>query len=278
MATYDTPRPVRIRLEFGAGSVTIAATDTTVTTVELHAADGDPDGAAAVAATVIEARGDEVLVLVPRRWRARRAPHLVLSMTVPAGSPLHAEVASASLVATGRLGRSDVTSGSGDVTLEQVDGDARIMTGSGDIAVESVRADSHLRAGSGAVRVDDAGGSLRVGTGSGDVRVGHARGDFTGKSGSGDLLLEHAAGSVAMASGSGSLRVERIGGGTLSATTASGQVDVGVAGHTATWLDLQTVTGRVDSALEESAPPAPGEPVLELRAKTVSGNMRVRRV
>lgn len=276
--TFDTPAPVLVRIEFGAGTVSIDAADTLITTVELEPIGDDRASRDAAEATIIEHHGEEVLVKVPRRWRALRAPRLALRMTVPAASRLSAEIGSADVVAAGRYGATEISAGSGDVSLATVDGDARLTSGSGDIAVGLVTGASRLRSGSGSVRVDDTRGSMHVSSGSGDVTVAHLAADFTGKTGSGNVRVDHAGGAVAMSSGSGSLRVGRIGDGEVSAKTASGDVEVGVADGVAAWLDLQTISGRLDNTLEESGPPARGEPVVKLSATTVSGDMRVHRV
>ncbi len=275
---FDTPTPVLVRLEFGAGSVHIDAVDTDTATVDLQPVGNDRSSQEAADAAVVEQRGDEIFVKVPRRWRGLRAPRLALRMTVPTSSRLSAEISSADLIATGCFGVSEISTGSGDVTIDVVDGDARITSGSGDITIAAVHGNSQIRAGSGDVRVDVAGGSIHVGTGSGDIFAGRVDVDFVGKSGSGDVRVDDARGSVSMGSGSGNLRVGRIGQGKVSAKAASGDVEVGVSDGAAVWLDLKTVSGRLERELEESGPPEAGQPVVELRASTVSGNMRVYRV
>jgi DUF4097 and DUF4098 domain-containing protein YvlB len=277
MHTFDTPGPVTVRLEFGAGSVAVDATDTTTTTVDLQPVTDDDESRAAVEATVIEQRGQEILVKVPRGRMLRRNPQLALRMVVPSGTRLSAEVGSADVVASGRYGTSDVKAGSGDVTMATIDGDARVASGAGDVTLTAVTGAGHLRAGSGNVRLDDVGGDMSVGTGSGDVTVGRAGADLLVKTGSGDIRVNDAEGSVTMHSGSGNLTVERVGGGKVSAKSASGDVEVGVSTGSVAWLDLNSVSGRIDSALDEGDAPAAGELVVEIRASSVSGDVRVRR-
>lgn len=278
--TFATPRPVHVRVELGAGTVTIDASgaDSASSVVELAAADDHPDGPAAVAATAIDQHGDELLVKVPRPWRGHRAPPLALRMAVPAESRLSIDVTAADVAVTGRVGTSALNAGSGDVTVATVEGDVRISSGSGDIEVGSVAGAAKLRAGSGTVRVGHTATSAHVGTGSGDVTIERADGDVLAKSGSGDLRIGRAQGSAALSSGSGHLFVDRIGAGSLSAKTASGHVEVGVGDGVVVWLDVQTVSGDIGSTLAESDAPVAGEPVLELRARTVSGDIRIHRV
>ena len=277
MHHFDTTGPVRLRLEFGAGDVALEASDTTTTTVDLQPIGDDDESREAVDQTIIEQRGDEILVKVPRGRRLRRSPKLRLRMNLPLGSQLSAELQSADLVATGEYGTSDVSSGSGDVSVTTVAGDARVMTGSGDVALELVTGACQLKAGSGSVRIRDAGGVTNVGTGSGDVLVARAGADVSVKSGSGDVRVDEATGSVALVSGSGNLQVGRVGAGKVSAKAASGDVHIGVAAGTAAWLDLNTISGDVVNGLDDTAPPVAGDPVVEIRATTVSGDVLIRR-
>lgn len=276
MHHFDTTGPIRLRLEFGAGDVTLDASDTTTTTVDLQPIGEDDESRDAVERTIIEQRGDEIVVKVPRGRLLRRTPKLRLRMVLPLGSRVSAELQSADLVATGEYGTSDVSSGSGDVTVTTIAGDARVTSGSGDVALDVVTGACQLKSGSGSVRLESACGSTNVGTGSGDVVVGHAA-DVSVKSGSGAVRVDHADGSVVLLSGSGDLQVGRVVSGKVSAKAASGDVQIGVAAGTAAWLDLNTVSGDVVNALDDATAPADGERVVEIRATTVSGDVLIRR-
>ncbi len=277
MHHFDTTGPIRLRLEFGAGDVTLDASDTTTTTVDLQPIGDDDESRDAVERTIVEQRGDEIVVKVPRGRLLRRSPKLRLRMVMPLGSRLSAELQSADLVATGEYGTSDVSSGSGDVTVTTIAGDARVTSGSGDVALDVVTGACQLKSGSGSVRLESACGATNVGTGSGDVVVGHAAADVSVKSGSGDVRVDHADGSVVLMSGSGDLHVGRVVSGKVSAKAASGDVQIGVAAGTAAWLDLNTVSGDVVNGLDDATAPADGERVVEIRATTVSGDVLIRR-
>jgi DUF4097 and DUF4098 domain-containing protein YvlB len=277
MHHFDTTGPIRLRLEFGAGDVSLDASDTTTTTVDLQPVGDDDESRAAIDQTIVEQRGDEIFVKVPRGRLLRRSPKLRLRMVLPVGSTVSAELQSADLVATGEYGTTDVSSGSGDVTVTTIAGDARVTMGSGDVALALVTGTCQLKAGSGSVRVERAGGATNVGTGSGDVVVARAAADVSVKSGSGDVRVDDAVGSVVVMSGSGNLQIGRVAAGKVSAKAASGDVQIGVAAGTAAWLDLNTISGDVVNGLEDATAPAPGEPVVEIRATTVSGDVLIRR-
>ena len=78
MHRFPTPTPPRLVVEFRAGSVLIETADVDETTVDLRDRNGD-DSSEAVAATVIEQRGRDIVVRVPDRLRVlSRTPQLDL--------------------------------------------------------------------------------------------------------------------------------------------------------------------------------------------------------
>ena len=94
-----------------------------------------------------------------------------------------------------------------------------------------------------------------VKTGSGDLRVGESHDDVSLSTGSGDFVVDH---------------VHR---GRLSAKGASGDVRVGIPAGLPVWTDLSTVSGRIRSALDGAGQPDEGQDHVEVRAKTVSGDI-----
>ena len=178
---------------------------------------------------------------------------------VPDGLEYVIKTGSADVSISADMGRSKISSGSGDITIgSAVDLDCR--TGSGDISVS---------------RVD--GNGARLGSGSGDVSVGEVNCPITAKSGSGEIIVKSVRGAGLQAnSGSGDI--------TVSATTASvdlraasGSLTVGIADNLPAWLDLNSVSGDVRIGLESTIQPEPGEPYITVRARTASGDISIHR-
>jgi hypothetical protein len=65
--------------------------------------------------------------------------------------------------------------------------------------------------------------------------------------------------------------------GQILAETGFGKVEIGVLDGVAAWLDLDTRFGRVQSDLDRTERPAPGEDAVEVRARTAFGDLTVRR-
>jgi len=101
-------------------------------------------------------------------------------LRVPRGTPVQVRTGSGTLTLDG-TGEVDADTGSGDVRLAAVEGDAEVRTGSGSITVDGVR-----------------GRSVTVRTGSGDITMTRAEvAVVDGRSGSGDTLPRVEAGPAA---------------------------------------------------------------------------------
>jgi len=276
---FETTEPVRLRVEAGSGEIRINASDTDRTTVDIQPATADTDAAyELVDRTLVEQRGDQVVVEVPRRGVGflRRSPALAITVGLPEGSSIDATADSADLRTTGPLGTVRTRSGSGDVLLDDVV-DANAQSGSGDVDIDRANGTIRVQAGSGSINARTVGGTCSVGTGSGDVRVENASGAVQVSTASGNVAVDDAGNDVTIDSASGDSHVGRVRRGQVKVTSASGDVHVGVLDGTPVWLDVASVSGSVQSALDGGAPPEEGEDSVALRVNTVSGDITLTR-
>jgi len=81
-----------------------------------------------------------------------------------------------------------------------------------------------------------------------------------------------------MATGSGDFLLDHAKRGRITAKGASGDVVVGIPTGVPVWTDLTTVSGRIRSSLEGAGQPDEGQDHVELRAKTVSGDIVLNQV
>jgi DUF4097 and DUF4098 domain-containing protein YvlB len=277
---FATPTPPRLRIEFRSGAISIRTDDVDETTVELVGRRDDDATARLIAETLIEQRGDTIVVLVPRRSGGifSRPHDLDLTIRAPRRAALAIESATADLSAHGEFGTSSVQSGTGDVTIDHITETARVRAGSGDIRIETIDGDADITAGSGDVHLGRVGGTVSVTTGSGDVRLGAGGVALDVKTGSGDVRVDVAPTQVSAKTGSGDLRIESVRRGEIRARTASGDIWAGVPTGTAAWLDVRTVTGRVSSELDQSGDPADDEDRVRLQLETVTGDIDLVRI
>jgi len=102
-----------------------------------------------------------------------------------------------------------------------------------------------------------------------DVRINTA---------SGDVKFEQIEGEARIDSASGDVQIERVGSAKMN--SASGDVDVGIAKGSRLWVEAQSLSGDTSSELElESGSPVASDegPLVELKARTLSGDINVRR-
>jgi hypothetical protein len=269
--TFDTPGPLRLYLELPAGDIQIDTVEgATTTTVDLEALTSD--GRELVDQAVVEAasRGDghEVRVEVRARYgffiSFSRGPHVRLRVSCPPGADVVVFSKSADIEAHGRYGDFEVKTASGDASIDEVGGNAWVKSASGDLSLHEVH------------------GTTQVQTASGDVAVQIARGDVVVKAVSGDLWIRDAGASVHANTVSGDVRLEAVVAGTIELQAVSGDVYVAVRRGSQVYVDANTVSGSTNSELEladapQETEPQADAPMVEVRAKTVSGDIMIAR-
>jgi DUF4097 and DUF4098 domain-containing protein YvlB len=269
---FETPEPVDLYVELGKGSLSVTATDTSATTVDVVGRDAEQ----------VEVRqdGKQISVVSPKGNRGLFGgePSYVVTISLPTRSNTVVKTGSADIGFDGVFGAGQIRSGSGDCRLDSFDGPLIIETGSGDIALERAGAELRVKSGSGDVEVTHAESVMSVSTGSGDVEIGSTNGQAVVKTGSGDLEIGHASDGVSMSTGSGDMKIASATKGKFSAKGASGDVQIGIPAGIPVWTDLTTVSGTIHSDLRGAGQPEPGQDYIELRAKTVSGDIELHEV
>jgi len=260
---FETPNPLDVSVRNQAGSVEITAADVTETSVEI--VPNDSRGAELAERTRVQLSEDagRLRIDVPDR-RMLRQPSLEIIVTVPTGSSVDVETATADVQTRGVLDSATVTTASADVSLSHVSGRLEVTSASGDIHVGRGEGPVRVRTASGDVRLDESMDEASVQTASGDVLIGRLMGELTSRSASGDVIIGSAAA------------------GSVQAKTMSGDVIVGVASGLLLWLDVNSLSGEVDSQLgpERTTNPDAGadrEPDLRITASTMSGDVLLRR-
>jgi hypothetical protein len=262
---FPADGPQQIHVELHSGDLTVVAQAVDQVTVEVAGGGADE--------VVVERRGDDIAVVAPRRTGfLSPRPRLSVTVTAPVGSHLVARLGSAGVTTTGRLGAVRIVTGSGEVSVGEVE-QALVKTGSGDIRVLDVGGECELKAGSGEISVGHLSGSAHLVTGSGGIRVGHAAAPVSLKSGSGDLVVDDVEQSAVLSTATGDLRVGRARRGQLQLKNVSGDISLGVPAGIPVWTDITSNTGQVRSDLSATGAPAEGQEYVEVRARTVTGDV-----
>jgi DUF4097 and DUF4098 domain-containing protein YvlB len=268
--TFSTPEPVSLYVELRSGDLVITARDTDETVVDVTGRDAEDPRTVS-----IEQHGDQVAVvaLAGRHGFFGSQQSLSVHVTVPTDTRVTTKLGSADLRAEGRLGASLLRTGSGELRIDELGGETVVEAGSGDVWIDHAAEALRVKCGSGNVSVERLGGPAEVSTGSGDVAVGTATAPVTVKSGSGDTRVRDAGEDVALNTASGDLIVDKIHRGRVIAKNVSGDIRVGVPAGVPVWTDITSMTGAVHSSLAGAGEPRDGQDYVELRAKTVSGDI-----
>jgi hypothetical protein len=278
MQSFQTPGPIRLRVDIPKGRIRLVAEETGVTRVELTAIHGDATALDWIADAEVAQYGDEIVV------RIRKSGITLFGIGGGVEAEIHAPVGSAAMVSTGsgriettgRLGEVTAATGSGAIRLDDC-AEARARTGSGEIVIASASGSVNAKTGSGRITVGKVGGDARITTGSGHAELAGAAGDASLTTASGNIEIGQAGDSLEAFAASGNVQVRRADHGRVRAKTISGRVSVGVANGAAALLDISTMSGRVNSELDPGAAPNDGEPHVELILSTLSGNVNVAR-
>jgi DUF4097 and DUF4098 domain-containing protein YvlB len=269
---FETHEPIALYVEVGRGNVHVRTTETTETTVEIAGRDADD--------VHVEQNGRQVSVIAPRQRAGFFGgdSSLDIAVTMPHASDLAGKSGSADLSVDGSLGTCQFKTGSGEVQLDEVQGPCVVETGSGNVLIENAGGALRVKSGSGDVVVRHAADAVSVSTGSGDVEIGTSNGPAVVKTGSGDLRVVDADGDLSLMTGSGDMVVGTARRGKFTVKGASGDVRIGIPAGTPVWTDITTVSGTIHSNLEGVGQPQEGAEHVELRAKTVSGDVVLNQV
>jgi DUF4097 and DUF4098 domain-containing protein YvlB len=192
-------------------------------------------------------------------------------ITAPANTELRTKSGSGDLTIEGLQGNIDLQTGSGDMRLARLNGDMHIETGSGNVRASQVAGPLRARAGSGDIQIEEtAAGDLDIHTGSGNIGVRGVNGGFRAEAGSGDITIEGVSkNGWNVRTGSGNVRLRL-------PSDAAYDIDLATSSGTITMNQpvTTTVVGRVQEARRSiSGKVHGGGPVVAVR--TGSGDIHV---
>jgi DUF4097 and DUF4098 domain-containing protein YvlB len=282
METFETPEPITVDVEVGAGELQIDAGDRTDTTVEIRPSDPLKKGdVAAAEQTRVEFANGLLSVKTPKsgwkQWVSWKGESVDVRIALPAGSRVRADTGAGTIRSTGHLGDSRFKTGAGNVQLGEFDA-LEVKTGAGDIAVERAAGTTKLSTGTGDVRMGAIDGPAAVKNSNGDTWIREVTGEVRINSANGDITVERAGGGVVAKTARGDVRLTDVSHGAVVAQSAFGRLDVGVREGSAVWLDLDTKFGRVENELDASSSPGPNDDVVEVHAHTSYGDITIHRV
>jgi len=261
MTKWDFPcsDPVDISIDgWASGSIALSGEPTDTVIVEVEPSRRNRIAVGIVDDVQVAFEDGQLYIRGPRGINLRPRTGLDLTIKAPAGSSCAAKTASADFSCVGEVSALTLDTASGDLTAATVTGDVTVKTASGDVLLDAV------------------GGELTVQTASGDTQVRHVSGGARINAASGDVTIGSCGGPVTARTASGDVRLDSVESGLMEISCATGDIRVAVVPGIGVYLDLSTVSGDVRSDLDEvDSPEGKAEAVVEVRARTLSGDIRI---
>ncbi|MGX2996354.1 DUF4097 family beta strand repeat-containing protein [Streptomyces sp. JNUCC 64] len=277
MPSFDTPAPISVTAHVEAGSIQFAAGDRFDTTVEVRPRDPEKSLDVRTAdQTEVTYAGGVLTVRTPKANLLGRTGTVDVTVELPAGSRVDMTGAWAQVTGHGRLGEVRVKTSSGDVRLDTT-GPLRLKASHGSIAVDRVEGTADISTSSGSLRVELIDGAAVLKNSHGTTTVGAVTGELRVSGSNGDIEVRRAEDSITATTAHGTLRVAEVARGTVQLETSYGAIEVGVREGTAAWLDVSATSGQVRNALTASDTPETTEETVNIRARTRYGNIDILR-
>jgi DUF4097 and DUF4098 domain-containing protein YvlB len=282
MPTFPTPTPIALTIEAHYAQVQIVAGDRSDTVVDVRPTDPDERAHMQVAeGTRVEMLGDQLQVLAPKpslMARILNSPSLDITISLPTGSAVRADLDAGNIAATGTLGPCTIRTGAGNIRLAGT-GTLHARSGTGDIVVGDVAGDATMETPAGHTQIASATGNVAIRNGSTGPRIGTVGGDLRVRAGHGRIEAQAVAGSIDARTAHGAVVIGIATGADVDLKTSHGDLEVGIPDGRAVWLDLDTKYGRVASEFVPTGqePPA-DDPAVRIVGRTSYGDIRIRRV
>ena len=279
MPTFDAPEPITATIDVAVGDVRINANDSGAAVVHVRPSDpSDDDDVKAARLTRVEHANAQLLVKAPRPpWLTRGGGGSIdVTIELPSGSRVHGAGQSADFRSAGRLGECRITTGLGNIRLDRTDA-LTLRTGVGEISVERATGHAEVTSGSGEVRLRELEATGVIRNSNGDTWVGSAGGDVRLSAANGSITVERANAGVVAKTANGDIGLGEAVRGSVVLETRIGDVELGIREGTAAWLDLSATAGRVHNALDPGEAPDPPVETVEVRARTSVGEIAIRR-
>jgi hypothetical protein len=268
--SFDVTGPVELDIRIPSGDIEIDPSLDGRVDVELIAHDEESEALVANARIELDlSRGSrpQLLIELPKRRGGGFSLGSLfnrsgISCTVrcPSDSGVSLRSKSADLTARGTIGGLNVATASGDIEVDRVTGGVNVKSASADFTAREIGGGGSIHSASGDIDIEIARGPLNLNSVSGDVSVSEAWDSVNANTVSGDQ--DHGA-------------VLR---GKVTTVAVSGDITIGVRRGSRAYLDCSTVSGDTSSELEVGAAEPEGDgPFVEIRAKTVSGDINITR-
>jgi hypothetical protein len=210
MPTFETPEPISVTIAIGVGDVRITASDRSDTVVTVTPSDSSKQSDLQAAEnTRVEYSQGSLLVRAPRSWK-RYTPFgggesIDVGIELPSGSRVEAEADVANFTSRGRLGECRFTTAVGKIRIDET-GTLHLSTSGGNVSVDRMTGRGEIT-GSGQISIGEIDGSAVIKNLNGVIWIGEVTGDLRCNSANGDVTIDRALGAVAAKTANGAVEL-----------------------------------------------------------------------
>ncbi|WP_018803933.1 DUF4097 family beta strand repeat-containing protein [Salinispora arenicola] len=281
MPTFQTPAPIAVTLDLGAGELQITATDRTDTVVDVRpGSDADESDVKAAQQVKVDYTDGTLRITGPKAGAfdfSRKSKYVTVSIGVPSGSQLSAKLQAGDIRGTGQLGQCQLETSAGSVWLERT-GALRLETSAGNVTAGTITGDADIHTGTGAIQLTRIDGTAVIKNSNGTTTIDTATGDLQIRTANGDIHIQRATADVDAKTNNGSIRVDEVVRGSTTLNTATGNLHIGIAEGATAKLDVQTTFGRVDNQLDNTTEPDHStDRTISVHGHTSYGDITIRR-
>jgi hypothetical protein len=257
MPTFATPGPIAATVQVAGAQVRVTASDRTDTVVLVEPInEAKPSDVKVADKTTVDFAAGQLTVKTT--VSGDKNGSVAITIELPAGSGLVANLAYSSVHADGPLGECELHLASARAQLD------RISTLQANIA-------------DGEAVIGHIAGSAIIGGSAVAMRVGHASGDVALSSGSGSLDIDRADGSVTATTGDAAIRIGRLTRGRAELMNRSGTIEIGIGEGTAARVDANSERGSVRNSVPSPEDPGTFANEVTVHARTRYGDIVVQR-
>ncbi|ONF67511.1 DUF4097 family beta strand repeat-containing protein [Amycolatopsis keratiniphila] len=246
MSVFPTPQPITAALAVAGARVRLTASERTDTVVLVEPIDATSKSDVKVAENT-KVGFDGGKLSIETKKAGGKNGSVAITIEVPTGSQLALNTAWSDVDADGRFGDCVLEMSSGQVRIDRA-ASVRGDLAAGEIAIGHVAGAVNIEGGSAGVRIGEVEGTVKYSGSTGKVWIGHARSEIELSGSSGSFDIDRADGDVVASAANCPIRVGRLSRGEAELMNASGGIEVGVDGDTAT-VDAKSTKGSVHNSL-----------------------------
>jgi DUF4097 and DUF4098 domain-containing protein YvlB len=191
--------------------------------------------------------GNRIRLSLPEDEEIRKRLSISYDVTVPADTEVSANTGSGSITVDGLERNARTHTGSGSVRISNVAGSVRADTGSGSVTLEAIGQGAQASTGSGSIEARGVGSDLDASTGSGRIVASlQGKGTVRAHTGSGSIEISGVNGAAKIDSSSGGIRVDGEPSGDWRIDAASGSIVIDVPDEAAFRIDARSSSGSIN--------------------------------